>query len=92
MGKFHAENLTRPAPRRYAIDDGTDFTEAQAHVEALNKADPSRRQGMSTVVSVKAAKPAPTSDKSNKTAAAGKRKAVEASGKDGKNKKPKKKA
>jgi hypothetical protein len=47
---------------------------------------------MSTVVSVKGAKPTTTNDKSSKTSTAGKRKAVEASGKDGKNKKPKKKA
>jgi hypothetical protein len=58
----------------------------------MSKADPSRRQGMSTVVSVKGAKPTTTNDKSSKNSTAGKRKAVEASGKDGKNKKPKKKA
>jgi len=45
---------------------------------------------MSTVVSVKGAKPVTTGDKSNKTA--GKRKAGETGGKDSKNKKPKKKA
>jgi len=77
---------------RFAIDDGTDFTEAEAHVQALSKADPSRRQGMSTVVSVKGNGKAPSSatEKSNKTGA--KRKVSEGGGKDAKSKKPKKKA
>jgi hypothetical protein len=73
---------------RYAIDDGTDFTDAQAQVQALEKADPESRKRLSTVVSLKgavAASPA-TKEKS-----AGKRKA-DAGAKDGKSKKFKKRA
>lgn len=39
--------------RRYAIDDGTDWSEAQAQVEALASAKPEERKRLSTVVSVK---------------------------------------
>jgi hypothetical protein len=39
--------------QRYAIDDGTDFSEAQQRIKALNGAAGERRTGVSSVVSVK---------------------------------------
>lgn len=41
--------------RRYAIDDGTDWSDAQAQVQALATARPEDRKRLSTVVSVKTA-------------------------------------
>lgn len=72
-----ASRIDQTLLSRYAIDDGTDWSEAQAQVHALANARPEERKRLSTVVSVKstAQKAEAAAEEKKKTGA--KRKASE---------------